>query len=117
MTITHVDRTGTPWTFEIDCTPIQGRMVERLLTFVRCLGNSEELTLSYLADLEKNTAFRDTLEHVVLSAVRDWGQPAQQPPTPTPARVNASTVNVNASTVSTNEETDDEREPYYWENF
>ena len=114
MTIRHVDRTGTPWTFEIDCTPIQGRMVERLLTFVRCLGNSEELTLTYLADWEENTAFRNTLEHVVLSALRDWGQPPQQPPTP--ARV-SDTVNVNASTVNTNEEPDDEREPYYWENF
>lgn len=89
-------------------------MVERLLTFVRCLGNSEELTLSYLAEWEENTAFRNTLEHVVLSALREWGNPAQQPPTP--ARVN-DTVNVNASTVNTNEEPDDEREPYYWENF
>jgi hypothetical protein len=114
MTITHVDRTGTPWTFEIDCTPIQGRMVERLLSFVHCIGNREEITLSYLADWEQNTAFRDTLEHVVLSALREWTAPPQQPPTP--ARV-SETVNVNASTVNTNTEPVEEREPFYWENF
>ena len=110
MTIRHVDRTGTPWTFEIDCTPIQGQMFERLLTSVRAIGNREELNLSYLADMEGNTAFRNTLEHVVLSALRKWAEP------PTPARVSG-TVNVNASTVSTNTEPVEEREPYYWELF
>ena len=111
MIIRHVDRTGTPWVFQLDCSPIQGQIFERLLTSVRAIGNREELNLSYLAEWEENTAFRNTLEHVVLSALRDWTAP------PTPARV-SETVNVNPSTVNTNtNEEPDEREPYYWELF
>ena len=122
MTIRHTDRTGHPWTFEIDCTPVQGRMFERLLLCVRNIGSREELSLSYLANLESNTAFRDGMEHAVLSALREWrGTPTAtpEPQPPTPARVSG-TDNVNPSTVSdfTNgTEPADEREPYYWENF
>ena len=121
MTIQHVDRTGHPWTFEMNCTPIQGQMVQRLLSSVRCIGNREELNLSYLAEWEDNTAFRDDMEHVVLSALRDWGGTTHRRPadTSTPARV-SETVNTNpvtvSGTVNTND-ADDEREPYYWENF
>lgn len=100
MTIRHTDRAGKPWTFRIDCTPIQGRMFERLLTAVRTIGNREQLTLSYLSDVDGNTAFRDELEHAVLSALRDWAGTSTETPEP--------------STIDTEP---DEREPYYWENF
>lgn len=125
MTIRHVDRTGKPWTFKVDCTPIQGRIFEQLLRTVRNVGSREELSLSYLSDMDANTAFRDELEHVVLSALRGWNggttaTAAPPLPQPTPARV-SETVNVNPSTVSdnvnTNADADGEREPYYWENF
>ena len=95
-------------------------MFERLLLCVRNIGSREELSLSYLANLESNTAFRDGMEHAVLSALREWrGTPTAAPEPPTPARVSG-TDNVNPSTVSdfTNvTEPADEREPYYWENF
>ena len=99
-------------------------MFERLLTLVRTIGNREELTLSYLQDLDGNTAFRDGMEHVVLSALRDWKGTAAtpEPQPPTPARV-SETVNVNPSTVSDNVNTNDtddadgDRVRYYWENF
>lgn len=123
MTIRHVDRAGNPWAFNLDCTPTQGRMFERLLTFVRTIGNREELTLSYLQDLDGNTAFRDGMEHAVLSALRDWAEPPTGTPDTSTANDKVSeTVNVNPSTVSgtinTNDtEPDEEREPYYWERF
>ena len=80
MTIRHKDKTGKTWTFEMDCTPVQGRLIERLLKFVYCLGNREELTLSYLAKWEENTAFRNSLEQVVLSALREWNGALKVPP-------------------------------------
>ena len=80
MTIRHKDRTGKTWTFQIDCTPVQGRLVERLLKSVYCLGNREELTLTYLAEWEANTAFRNSLEQVVLSALREWNGTLKVPP-------------------------------------
>lgn len=125
MTIRHVDRTGKPWTFNVECTPVQGRMFEQLLRTVRNVGSREELTLSYLERLEENTAFRDALEHAVLSALRGWNGASTattatpQPEPPTPARV-SETVNVNPSTVSDNtNDTDDDGNGvrYYWENF
>ena len=135
MTIRHVDRTGHPWTFDIDCTPVQGRMFERLLLSARNVGNREELTLSYLAAVEENTAFRNVLEHVVLSALRTWAEtltnrhPAPPVPPVSPVEVRKS-ANVKPSTVSktanvtpfdVNElldvEDDGERKPYYWEDF
>ena len=118
MTIRHVDRTGHPWTFNINCTPTQGRMFERLLTFVRSIGSREELTLSYLDKWEENTEFRNGMENAVLSALRNWAEP----PTGTPdTSTDSGKVNVNPSTVSgsinTNDTEPDEREPYYWELF
>ena len=107
MTIRHVDRAGNPWTFEIDCTPVQGRMFERLLLTVRNIGNREELNLDFLLDAG-NTAFRDDMEHAVLSALKTWTEntnTATAPPTPAALR-------------GTDEQDgDDEREPYYWESF
>lgn len=122
MTIRHVDRTGHPWTFEIDCTPIQGRMFERLLLAVRNIGSREELALSYLAEWEVNDGFRNGMEHAVLSALRDWAQtPTGTPEPSTDSGTVSGTVNVNPSTVSgsinTNDTEPDEREPYYWERF
>ena len=81
-TIRHKDRAGKTWTLQINCTPVQGRLIERLLTFVYCLGNREELTLSYLAEWEQNTAFRNSLEQVVLSAVQEWNGALTVPPQP-----------------------------------
>lgn len=125
MTINHVDRTGKPWAFELDCTPIQGRMFQRLLGFVRSIGGKESLTVGFLTDVEGNTAFRDGMEHAVLSALRTWavepthGVPPDEPDgaelLDIPARV-TKPANVSTSTVNDNEEPD-EREPYYWENF
>lgn len=105
MIIRHVDRTGKPWTFNVDCTPIQGRMFERLLLYVRNMGNREELNLSYLAELDYNTAFRDGIENAVLSALQQWtgaariaATPQEQAPVEEPDTVEG-------------------RKPYYWENF
>ena len=100
MTIRYTDRAGKPWTFRIDCTPIQGRMFEHLLTSVRTIGNREQITLSYLSDVDGNTAFRDGMEHAVLLALSNWA--------------GASTGTPDTSTTGTEP---DEREPYYWENF
>ena len=112
MTIRHTDRTGHPWTFEIDCTPIQGRMFERLLSCVRNIGSREELTLSYLERFEENTAFRDGMENAILSALRDWrgtrtATPKPQPPTP--ERI--------SGTGNTTDDDDGNGIRYYWENF
>lgn len=103
MTIRHVDRTGKPWTFEIDCTPEQGQMFQRLLLSVRNIGNREELRVSYLAEWDSNTAFRNGMENAVLSALRDWAGTLHEKPTEEPR------LNLNYEP--------DEREPYYWENF
>ena len=121
MTIKHVDRTGHPWAFQIDCTPVQGRMVQRLLTFVRCLGNQEELTVTYLADWEANTAFRNSMENVVLSALREWDgtliEPPKQLEEPTPPTPEPPTA-TEPPTFSTNTKSDDDGKiHYYWENF
>lgn len=107
MTIRHVDRTGKPWTFEMDCTPEQGRMFERLLLTVRNIGNREELNLHYLLNADVNTEFRDGMERAVLSALKTWaeGTPATVPQAPEP------------HALRTEPDGDDEREPYYWENF
>ena len=127
MELRHKDRTGKPWTFQLDCTPVQGRLVQRLLTFVRCLGNQEELTVTYLAEWEANTAFRNSLETVVLSALREWDgtlleppKPLEAPPTfqePAPAPT-PTTDATKPPTFSTNTKDDDDgRIHYYWENF
>ena len=125
MELRHKDRTGKPWTFQLDCTPVQGRLVQRLLTFVRCLGNQEELTVTYLADWEENTAFRNTLEHVVLSAVQEWDgtpmeppKPLEEPPTFQEPAPPPETTATKPPTFSTNTKDDDDgRIHYYWENF
>ena len=123
MVIRHKDRTGKTWTFQIDCTPVQGRVVKRLLEFVRCIGNREELTVTYLADWEANTAFRNTLEHVVLSAVQEWdGTLLAEPqlfeePEPTPEPEPPTTTATTPPTFSTNKRDDDGQIHYYWENF
>ena len=108
MTIRHVDRTGKPWTFEIDCTPVQGRMFERLLLTVRNIGNREELNLDFLLDAG-NTAFRDEMERAVLSALKTWTEnnAATVPHTPEPAALRGKDEPADG----------DEREPYYWERF
>ena len=120
MTIEHVDRRGTPWAFELDCTPIQGRMFERLLCYLRSIGSREGLTISYLEEWEDNTAFRDGMEHAVLSALREWTQTNTGAPDVDALTVNE-TVNVTPSTdndtISEKDTEPDEREPYYWENF
>lgn len=124
MELRHKDRTGKPWTFQLDCTPVQGRLVQRLLTFVRCLGNQEELTVTYLAELEANTAFRNSLETVVLSALREWDgtllEPPKQleePPTFQEPAPPPETTATKPPTFSTNTKDDDGRIHYYWENF
>lgn len=125
MRITHVDRTGKPWALDLNCTPVQGRMVKRLLEFVRCLGNREELTVTYLAEWEANTAFRNSLEHVVLSALREWDGTLKEPPqpleepTPTPEPEPPTTTATVPPTFSTNtrDDDDDGKPHYYWENF
>lgn len=130
MTIRHVDRTGHPWTFDIDCTPVQGRMFERLLLSARNVGNREELTLSYLSAVEDNTAFRNEMEHAVLSALSTWAETLRnRHPAPPLAPVN-DTANVKPPTVNKTAnaapfnvydfitpDEDNEREPYYWEDF
>ena len=136
MTIKHVDRTGHPWTFNIECTPEQGRMFERLLLSARNVGNREELNLSYWDRAEDNTAFRNEIEHVILSALREWVQTSTYRPhtvEPTNANgavnVNAAKVNgavdVKAVTVDSNDTPADastdadgeENEQYYWQRF
>lgn len=77
-------------------------MFEHLLTAVRTIGNREQLTLSYLSDVEGNRAFCAEMEHAVLSALRDWA--------------GTSTAVVPDASAATDAEPD-EREPYYWENF
>ena len=114
MRISHVDRNGKPWTFDVDCTPVQGQLFQRLLTFVRCIGNREELTLTYLEDWAGNTAFRDEMEHVVLSALQQWtGTATHEPVTPTPT----TTATEPPPTPSGNDDDDDGTPHYYWENF
>lgn len=123
MRIEHVDRAGNPWAFELDCTPIQGRMVERLLHYVRSIGSREGLTISYLEDWEANTAFRDGLEHAILSALREWTQTNTGTPDVDALTVSAttdgktSTANGKVSDTDTEPAETEEREPYYWENF
>ena len=80
-------------------------MFERLLLTVRNIGNREELNLDFLLDAG-NTAFRDDMEHAVLSALKTWTEnTATAPPTPAALR-------------GTDEQDgDNEREPYYWERF
>lgn len=111
MTIQHTDRTGHVWTFNIDCTTTQGRMFERLLLSVANVGNREKLALSYYENIESNTAFRDGLEHAVLSALKQWAEnrPAVSPPS---ARGTGGEQEDRSPADGGNE-----REPYYWENF
>lgn len=124
MTIRHTDRTGHPWTLDVDCTDVQRRLLDRLLVFVRCLGNREELQLSYLSDLEANTAFRNALERVVLSAIQSWGgstdeqdlpevPPVPPPPPPAPP---PDLEPISKPTTSTGEE-EERRFTYWWENL
>jgi len=137
MTIRHTDTTGHPWTFEIDCTPIQGRMFERLLTSVSTVGNLEQLALSYMEDAEGNRTFRYAIEHALLSALRTWTEnrtnakpkplptPPVTPPQPIRENINlrrrriSGTVNTHSPTVADDDtDTDDDgRVHYYWENF
>jgi hypothetical protein len=127
MKFQHVDKRGRSWTFDVDCTDVQRRLLDRLLVFVRCLGNREELQLSYLSDLEANTAFRDALERVVLSAIQSWGgttdeqelppvppvppPPPPQPPAPSPEQTPSHT------STSTGADEDAWRFTYWWENL
>ena len=120
MTINHVDRTGKPWAFELDCTPIQGRMFQRLLGFVRSIGGKESLTVGFLTDVEGNTAFRDGMEHAVLSALRTWAaEPTHgvPPDEPDGAELLDIPVRVSEPANASTDDEPDEREPYYWENF
>ena len=136
MRITHVDRTGHPWTFDIDCTPEQGRMFERLLLSARNVGNREELNLSYWDRAEDNTAFRNEIEHVVLTALQEWVPTSTYRPHVIPpnyvneaANLNAAKVNETANvkpvTVHSNDAPADastdadgeENEQYYWQRF
>ncbi len=120
MTINHVDRTGKPWAFELDCTPIQGRMFQRLLGFVRSIGGKESLTVGFLTDVEGNTAFRDGMEHAVLSALRTWAaEPTHgvPPDEPDGAELLDIPVRVSEPAHASTDDEPDEREPYYWENF
>ena len=124
MTIRHKDRTGKPWAFELNCTPVQGRLVERLLEFVRCIGNREELTVTYLAEWEANTAFRNSMEYVVLSALREWDgtlieppKPLEEPPPPTPEPVTQTSTVPPTFSTNTHDDDDDGKPHYYWENF
>lgn len=93
--IKHVDRRGTPWYFTLDCTPVQERIFRRLLHAVQYVGTREELTFTYLVDVEENEAFRDGFEYAILSALREW-------------------TNRRNLTQRTERE---ERSPYYWENL
>lgn len=95
-------------------------MVERLLTFVRCLGNREELTVTYLAEWEANTAFRNSLETVVLSALREWDGTLLEPPKPLeePTPPPEPPTATEPPTFSPNTKSDDDGQiHYYWENF
>lgn len=117
MTIRYVDSTGKPWAFELDCTPLQGRMFASLLRSVRNIGSREELCLTFYERYEENAAFRGGIEHAVLSALRDWAHSA----TTDGANVLGDVANVNASTANgmanvMDDDTDD-RVHYYWENF
>ena len=115
MRIEHVDRAGNPWAFELDCTPTQGRMFERLLFYLRSIGSREGLTISYLEDWEANTAFRDGMEHAVLSALREWTQ--TDTGAPDALAVSCTTDGKPSTAEDTGADEPEEREPYYWENF
>ena len=113
MTIQHTDSTGKPWTFEIDCTPIQGRMFERLLLCVRTIGNREALSLSYMEKYESNTGFRAVMEHVVLSALKEWTYTAAAKPEPLTPEVSTTTT---APPPPPSGDDDDDKPPkYYWQ--
>ena len=95
-------------------------MFERLLLGVRNIGNYEELSISYLENLRENTAFRDGMEHAVLSALREWTESTRTdtPPPPTPQNLNEQRNNKGLPAYNLNDDTDEqERAPYYWENF
>ena len=106
-------------------------MFERLLTTVHNVGSREELSLSYLRDAEENTAFRDDMEHAVLSALKTWAENRTAAPVPTPpppqrtknepreTPVNVSRKGYDVTNLNADTDTDEieEREPYYWENF
>lgn len=112
MIVTHKDRGGKTWRFAVDVTPYQAGLFRRALYAFRNVVKAEGLTLAYLADLEQNDAFLSEVEAVVLSALY-----ARFPaPDPTPARPPA-TAQPAPPSGSADTDREQERKPYYWENF
>lgn len=118
--VTHTDAYGKQWVFSLNCNPEQEQVFRRFLSRL----HAPKVTAGYGFVIGRTTGenaeFRATVEHVVLSALRDWtaaGSAAYKPEPltvskPTPTR----TENATAPLPPPPPEPE-EREPYYWENF
>lgn len=113
--MTHQDRNGKAWRFDVDATPYQTLLFRRVLRAIRDVGRGgEALSLSYLADAEANDAFLSTVEGVVLSALSDrYKTPTASTPAPPPKPQPRPDTDTDTNT----NQDPDERKPYYWELF
>lgn len=117
MNVTHQDRNGKAWRFDVDATPYQTLLFRRVLRAIRDVGRGgEALSLSYLADADANDAFLSTVEGVVLSALSDrYRTPTASTPTPPPNPTPKPQPRPVAE--ADTDQDRDERKPYYWELF
>lgn len=131
MRITHTDRAGGRWVFDLSCTPYMANLFRRLLRSIRSVGSHEALTLSYLTDAQANDDFLRNAELAILQALKDWAAAGiTQTPAPkyeAPDILEIPTVRLTEANTDTTGDrpaptaeaetpvTVEEREPYYWE--
>jgi len=117
--VTHQDRNGKAWRFDVDATPYQTLLFRRVLRAIRDVGRgAEALSLSYLADADANDAFLSTVEGVVLSALSDrYKTPTASTPAPPPKPQPRPVAEAGTNTNTDTNQDPDERKPYYWELF
>lgn len=114
MIITHTDRNGKGWRFDIDCTERQGEKLRRALFAVRRMGLAENCSLSALLEEREERALFESIERAMLRGLADafpvrqtplrplsWMRRRTPPPTPPPAPAPAPAA-------------DDEPAPGYW---
>lgn len=82
MNATYDDLNGKVWRFTVNGTPYQLLLFRKVLNALRRAVRAEQLTLSYLADVESNDAFVAEVEAAALSGLAARYPDTSQPPPP-----------------------------------
>ena len=118
--VTHTDAYGKRWVFPLNCNTEQEQMFRRFLSRLHAPTVTAGLEFAIGGGTKgANREFRATVEHVVLSALRDWtaaGSAAYKPEPLTPPTPTQAARRTTAPPPPPPPEPE-EREPYYWENF